>query len=179
MLLKQKNSRHFTKSAKKAGSLRNPFLSPVFSRAAGDSLTCTYIPLAVLKPHLLRRINTSCSLTCTYIPLAVLKHSFIVLPLMGINPYMYIHTACGIETSGIRTTFVFTTTYMYIHTACGIETHGHSKRPRSYRLTCTYIPLAVLTAKPTGDSPVGFAFAYVFCFGVSGAAEASILLHVV
>ena len=152
MLLKQKNSRHFTKSAPKAGSLRNPFLSPVFSRAAGDSLTCTYIPLAVLK--LWNKYPTK------------ITH----------QPYMYIHTACGIETSSLRVSVMYfpltctyiplavlkhllhrhtlcqSRTYMYIHTACGIETAGYFFGKDMGGLTCTYIPLAVLKQKEKSPS---------------------------
>ena len=36
--------------------------------------------------------------------------------------YMYIHTACGIETPFLCPTACGLPPYMYIHTACGIET---------------------------------------------------------
>ena len=62
------------------------------------SLTCTSIPLAVLKLSSNRRFFEIVGLTCTSIPLAVLKlfcHDFFLLKELT---YMYIHTACGMET---------------------------------------------------------------------------------
>ena len=114
-------------------------------------VTCMSLPLAVLKLSImslwiaaddelhvchyrLRYWNASnagargqlCPVTCMSLPLAVLKPPPTLFAQRRIKcaGYMYVITACGIETGNVEPLCITdeTCSYMYVITACGIET---------------------------------------------------------
>ena len=65
----------------------------------GAGVTCMSLPLAVLKPDLASYLRERLlPVTCMSIPLAVLKPSVTRKDAKSGGGYMYVITACGIET---------------------------------------------------------------------------------